>query len=86
MTVRQLDAARVNAALLRQLYGPSSAELAAKLTEIGEHLESAFADLARDPTPERCEILSANLHGASRHVMRLAETIKSENTEPPRAA
>ncbi len=67
---------------LRALYGaaysPSAAQLASGLTDIGDGLAAQCEKLRRDPTPEGCEALAANLNGAARAVLRLREALLRE--------
>lgn len=71
---------------LRGLHGPSTEAQAKSLPDIGEGLAAQLERLARDPTPWNCEVMAANLEGAKRAVMRLAEALKREADEPPAAA
>lgn len=52
------------------LYGPSATEQA-----------KGLPDIYRDPTPERCGRMAANLGGAQRAVLRLREALVREATE-----
>lgn len=63
------------------LYGPTAQEQASGLPEIGEGLATQLADLARDPTPVRAELMAINLEGAKRAVLRLREALEREGTE-----
>ena len=63
------------------LYGPSAATLAAQMAELGEGLAAQLADLARDPTPVRAELMAINLEGAKRAVQRLHAAMAREGTE-----
>ncbi|GAB3368351.1 hypothetical protein GCM10027431_13730 [Lysobacter rhizosphaerae] len=57
---------------------PDSHHLRAQLTDIGDWLSAALSDLARDPEPFRCEVMTIQLEGVRRHVLRLAEAISAE--------
>lgn len=61
--------------LLRGLYGPSAAQHAAGLPDIGEGLLRQLESLSADPTPWSCEAMAANLDGARRAVLRLREAL-----------
>lgn len=63
------------------LYGPSAAAQAKALPELGEGLMAHLIDLARDPTPVRAELMSVNLEGARRAVLRLREALVREGSE-----
>ena len=73
-----MNPADQHAAAQAALYGPSAATLAAQMVELGEGLAAQLADLARDPTPVRAELMSINLEGAKRAVLRLREAIQRE--------
>lgn len=60
------------------LYGPSAASLARQMAELGEGLHAQLADLAKDPTPVRAELMAINLEGARRTVLRLHEALRRE--------
>lgn len=68
-------------AVLRRLYGPTSAELAAQLAEVAEHLHGALCALSVAPTPEACDDLARDLFGSRTHVLRLAEALRRERGE-----
>lgn len=61
--------------------GPHSAALAAQLPDIGEGLAAAMVELARDPQPDRCEMLAIRLDGARRHCQLLAQSVTSDRAE-----
>ncbi|MBE2211194.1 MAG: hypothetical protein IAE66_06265 [Xanthomonadaceae bacterium] len=63
------------------LYGPSAVALARTMAELGEGLSAQLADLERDPTPVRAELMAINLEGAKRAVLRLREALVREGTE-----
>lgn len=63
---------------LRGLYGPSADQLTSGLPEIGEGLQTQLVELWRDPTPERCEAVAANLGGARGSVLRLRDALLRE--------
>lgn len=60
-------------------YSPTAAALAAQLHDIGDSLSAQCAELARGPTPDRCEHLSIQLQGAARHVLALREAVQRED-------
>jgi len=66
---------RPNLCALRALYGRAPEELASQLHEVGEAIAAQCAELARDPAPDRCEVLAANLNGAARYCMRLRSAL-----------
>ena len=67
--------------VLRRLYGPTGAELAAQLAEVAEHLHGALCALSVAPTPEACDDLARDLYGSRAHVLRLAEALRRERGE-----
>lgn len=71
--------------LLHGRHGPSAAQQAAMLPDLGDSLAAQLAELARDPEPWKCERLAVNLEGARQAVMRLRETVMAESP-PPQAA
>lgn len=48
------------------------------LPDAGDGLAAQMAELARDATPVRCELLAMNLEGARRTVLRLGEELRRE--------
>jgi|GEM_PF-3419659 len=48
------------------------------LPDAGDGLAAQMAELARDATPVRCELLAMNLEGAKRTVLRLGEELRRE--------
>lgn len=56
----------------------SAEQQAAGLPEIGDGLAAQLVALWRDPTPERCEAVAANLSGARMAVLRIREALLSE--------
>jgi hypothetical protein len=68
------EAAAIHAAL----YGPSADELRRSLPEIGDGLQAQLHDIYFRPEPAAAEHLAANLDGARRAVLRLAEAIRRE--------
>jgi hypothetical protein len=60
------------------LYGPSADELRRSLPEIGDGLQVQLHELYARPDPTAADQLAANLDGARRAVLRLAETIRRE--------
>lgn len=61
--------------------GSRSAALAAQLPDIGEGLAAAMVELARDPHPDRCEMLAIRLDGARRHCQLLGQSVMTEQAE-----
>jgi hypothetical protein len=57
--------------------------LAAQLTDAGDALSCACADLARDPTPDKCDILHARLIGVAQHVTLLQSALLAQNVGRP---
>ena len=66
------------AAVYATLYGPSVDELRRSLPEIGAGLEAQFHELYERPSTAAAETLAANLSGAHRACLRLAEAIRRE--------
>lgn len=60
------------------LYGPSVEELRRSLPEIGDGLQAQLHELYARPNPTAADQLAANLDGARRAVLRLAEAIRRE--------
>lgn len=56
---------------------------AAGMPEIGDGLNAQLVDLWRDPTPQRCEAVAANLGGARMAVLRLREALLLESDRKP---
>lgn len=71
---------------LRGLYGPSADYLAATLPDMADGLTGQLVKLSRDPTPERCDAVAANLAGARNAVLRLKAALERELGPPPEAA
>ncbi|PKM15396.1 MAG: hypothetical protein CVV12_08780 [Gammaproteobacteria bacterium HGW-Gammaproteobacteria-2] len=65
-------------ASLARLYGPTAAELADCLLNIGDGLQAQLDALHAHPTIEGCEQVASNLDGARRHVLRLRERLLAE--------
>lgn len=61
-------------ALRRELYREPDdvSRLAAELPDLGECIAAQLAELARDPSRDRCDRVVANLGGVVLHVRRLA--------------
>ena len=70
---------------LHGVQGPSAAQQASMLPDLGEGLSAQLAQLARDPEPWRCEQMAVNLEGARMAVLRLREKLMAD-AEPPQAA
>jgi hypothetical protein len=62
----------------RSVYATTSADLLAPVPEIGASLDAQLTELARCPTPERCERLGIELEGVRRHVARIREQLQRE--------
>lgn len=62
----------------RSLYATTSADLLAPVPEIGASLDAQLCELARFPTPERCERLAIELEGVRRHIARIREQLQRE--------
>jgi len=71
---------------LRGLYGPSAEYLAATLPDMADGLTGQLVKLSRDPTPERCDDVAANLAGARNAVLRLRAALERQLGTPPEAA
>lgn len=69
-----MTAAEIEA--LRKLYAEPSATLAASLAaalpDLGDCISSQLAELARDPSRDRCDRVIHNLQGVIQHIRRLA--------------
>ena len=68
------------AAIYAALQGPSVEDLRRGLPEIGSGLESQFHGLYERPSAAAAESLAANLAGAHRACLRLAEAIRREGS------
>lgn len=68
----------IAAAAYASLYGPSAAELAAGMSDVGDHLAGQMARLESDPDPDECECVARNLEGAARACMRLRAALLAE--------
>lgn len=66
------------AAMYAAQYGPSVEELRRSLPDIGDGLQAQLHELYASPDPTAAEQLAANLDGARRAVLRLAEAIRRE--------
>lgn len=62
----------------RSLYATTSADLLQLLPEIGASLDAQLSELARVPTPERCERLGIELEGVRRHLAKIREQLQRE--------
>lgn len=64
------------------LYGPTAAELAAGMSDVGEALVGQLACLEAAPDPDACERAARNLEGAARACIRLrAALLATERSE-----
>lgn len=62
----------------RSLYATTSADLLQPLPEIGASLDAQLSELARFPSPERCERLGIELEGVRRHLAKIREQLQRE--------
>lgn len=76
-----MSPADAHTAALGRTYGPTAAEQANAMSELGEGLMAQLVTLSMDPTPFRCEQMAANLEGAKRAVLRLRERLQSEDAD-----
>lgn len=67
-----------HSAAVARLYGPTAADLARPLTDVGEALAAQLQTLAMDPTPDGAERVAINLNGALRAVRQLQEQLLRE--------
>lgn len=67
-------------AALARLYGMDADALRRSLPDLGDGLHSQLVALHDAPSQSACEQLAANLEGARRYVLRLAEAIRAEVT------
>jgi hypothetical protein len=66
---------------------PSVETMLSQLPDAGDALSSALADFARDPQPDKAEILAARLSGVARVVMNVrAALLAQSRPQPPIAA
>lgn len=68
------------AARLSLQAGPSCEAMAAALPDLGDATSAMLAKLARDPTPNRCDRVLAQLDGARQLVSRLRGSLIREGT------
>jgi hypothetical protein len=80
----ELDANRVHRAM--QLHRLSPEKFTDQLTDIGDALSCACANLALDPDADKCERLAARLNGVARHVMQLRAALLAQGAPPSHAA
>lgn len=66
------------AAYLAFQNAPSVREIAAALPCLGEHTAAVLAELARDPSPDRCDRALCQLAGARELVARLRGSLIRE--------
>lgn len=71
------DAAKAYAAFLR---GPTVDELARALPDLGDHTATLLSELARSPSPDRCDRALVQLDGARQLVARLRGSLVREGT------
>lgn len=62
----------------RSLYATTRADLIESLPEIGASLGAQLSELARFPTPARCERLGIELEGVRRHLAKIREQLQRE--------
>lgn len=60
------------------MIGPHSAALAAQLPDLGDGIAAAMGDLARDPAPDKAEMMAIKLDNARRHCQLLADAMRQE--------
>lgn len=68
MSAAEIEALR---ALYREPDDTLAASLAAALPDLGDCVSSQLAELARDPSRDRCDRVIANLRGVIVHIQRL---------------
>lgn len=66
---------------MRGLYSPTADELARVLPDLADGLHGQLCELAARPTRDKAEGLAANLDGARRHALRMAEALDREGRE-----
>lgn len=59
---------------------PSAAELCRALPDLGEHTATILSELARSPSPDRCDRALVQLDGAKQLVARLRGSLIREGT------
>jgi len=67
------------AAYLASQQGPTAQELARALPDLGDATAGMLAELARDPTPDRCDRMLVQLDGARQLVSRLRGLIQASS-------
>ncbi len=65
--------------LVRRLYAPSAESLLSHIPEMGESLNSAALDLARDCTLKRVDLMLARIKGAEASLVHLRKLLLQEN-------
>lgn len=68
------------AAYLSFAAGPTQAEMLAYVPDLAERTAAQMTELARAPTPERCDRMLAQLDGARQLVARLRGSLVREGT------
>lgn len=68
-----------------RLRGPTADQQAQMLPDMAAGLAAQLDTLSRDPSPWACEQMAVNLESARRAVLRLRESLQSEQS-PPDAA
>lgn len=58
--------------------GPTAEELAKALPDLGDHTAAILSELARNPTPDRCDRVLCQLAGARELVTRLRGSLVRE--------
>lgn len=67
--------------LRRQLYTPGAEELRASLVNIADGLDTQLHELHRAPSALEAERVAANIAGAHRAVLRLADALRKEGID-----
>ena len=62
----------------RSLYATTSADLLQLVPEIGSSVDAQLSELARFPSPERCERICIELEGVRRHIAKIREQLQRE--------
>ena len=63
---------------VKQLYQPSVGAMTSNLPALGESLQTAALELARDPTLERVDAMVCRLKGAEAGMMHLRKALARE--------
>ena len=75
MTSAEIEALR---ALYREPDKLMATSLAAQCPDLGDCVSAQVAELARDPSRDRCDLVLANLEGLKQHVRRLAAALEAD--------